>query len=363
MNEITTFFGHSPQNVHAFSLNSQEEAWEFLEQLQNEDFPVPDDIILGEWANVKIYLKGDKFHSSITPSIFPVFQSLQKEINRAYADCTYGDRLKKLTNEEKEKLEAIIYIQEGSSLTETAIETLNLLNGCLSKMTKRQVYTIALSALLIWGSTTAFKEYLHSKAEIRKLELENQEKKDLLETFLTLSEQETQRMALVADIAQKDEIVRGIFEQSESLQSEKLKAATKGEESNICGIPLNQDQAEELSKTNKEKPEPQRIDGTFQILNLNWDNVGRDNIRYAEIRLKRVSDGATVTALFGNDYLSEESLELIKTAEWDKDGYRLINAQINARVLRGKIIDADLMTVSRPTEEDFRKLIIHNLDN
>lgn len=343
-----TILGQDPKAVDAFVINSEDEAWELLERLQNDDFEAPEDIFVGDWANLRVYLRGQKFDSSITPSVFPVFQRLQKEIYHAYSDCAYGYRLKRLSNEEKEKLEIIIHVSGGSADTETKYNLNDIIGACVGKMTPKQIFTIAIIAIVVWGGVSAYGEYVQSKANTRILEIENEEQKELLRHIEAAGELDLKRMELVASISQTNDIARHIYEQSDDVQREKLRAATKAESSEISGVELNQVQAEELSKTKREKPQPQRIDGAFQILNLNWDSV-----EHAEIKLKRITDGLTVTAVFSKDYLNDEAKEIVKTSEWDEQGYRLIRAQINARVLRNKIVDADLMRVSAPEQEDY----------
>src|SRR5690606_13867462 len=109
-NTRLTVLGQDPRAVHALVIESEDDAWDLLEKLQSDDFETPDDIVFGEWAALSIYLKGGKFQSSLTPSVFPVFQKLQKEVYRTYSQCKYGYRTKSLTKEERERLEIVIHV-------------------------------------------------------------------------------------------------------------------------------------------------------------------------------------------------------------------------------------------------------------
>lgn len=328
----------------ALIIKSEDEAWALLEKLQRDDFEAPDDLILNDWFRLEFHLQGDKFDSSITPSLFPVFHSLQRAINRSYADAHYGYKSARLTNEEKEKLEIIIRVTGGSSNLSSWFDLSQLGPDFLKKMTKKQVFILLLSTALLWGGTTAWRDYLENKKEARIEELRNAHEKQLLEHLQFASQQETKRMELMAEISQRNENVRSVYEESEKLQEEKLKAATKSVKAEISGVKLEQTVAEQLIKNTREKPEPTRIDGVFQVLKLDWDNP-----EFAQITLKRITDDLIVTATFNIKFFSDAEKETIKNAEWDEQGYKTLKANINARKSRGRIVDAELMRVE-PTD-------------
>jgi len=50
-NELT-IFGQDPKAVNALRIETEEDAWNLLSNLQREDFEPPQDIVFGDWCNV-----------------------------------------------------------------------------------------------------------------------------------------------------------------------------------------------------------------------------------------------------------------------------------------------------------------------
>lgn len=67
MNDIRmTILGQDLSKAsNALIIESEEQAWEFLERLTNNDDAIPEDIAFGEWAKFDIYLKGKNYNSSL----------------------------------------------------------------------------------------------------------------------------------------------------------------------------------------------------------------------------------------------------------------------------------------------------------
>jgi len=107
----------------------------------------------------------------------------------------------------------------------------DIISACVGKMTPKQIFNIALIAILVWGGVSAYGEYVQSKANTRILEAENDEQKELLRHIEAAGEQDIKRMELVASIAQSNEVARRVYEHSDDIQKEKLRVATKAETS------------------------------------------------------------------------------------------------------------------------------------
>ncbi len=346
---ITTLFGNDITPRSTIKLDSEDDAWIFLESLLDNKINLPNDIVFGNWVNIQILLKGTQWKSSITPSIFPLFNEIQRTVNRAYAQAKYNNKKHNLTKEEKEKLDIIIQVSDGSSIIETIIDLKELAKAALDKMdSKHLMVSIVIIALVIGGSST-YKHHVETAKEIRLAELNNSDKKVALEALNFAGSQETDRMKIIYKHIENNELAKSVYEDSENIHHEMLKAATKADISNIEGVNIDNITATELLKSKRVKPEPMQINGFFEVLKIEWHES-----TIAGITMKRVSDGITVNATFDLAWFNEDDKKTIKNAEWEEQKPKIINAHINARQsVDGRIVNAELVRVSAPTDTDF----------
>ncbi len=332
---------------NVLTLTSEEDAWKFLENLQKEDFTLPRDISFGDWCNLTIYLKGEKWSSSITTSIFPVFEQLQQSVNHAYAKAKYSKKVK-LTKEEKEQLEIIIKVSEGSSDTETKINWTALGKACISKMTNKQIFSLLVIIALLFTGTVAHKDHLQNTRDIQIIKEANEDKKAVLESMQFMSEQETTRMTMLVELAHKNEITNDALKDSSILHKQLVKTSTKATTSKVNGVELTKEQAEILSKSPKTEPTPKQINGVFEVLSLDWKSEPH------KISLRRVSDKLIIAPSFQLPWLSENAKEVMKNTEWNESGPKYLQAKINARFSKGKVVDAELVDVDpiEPVKKD-----------
>lgn len=141
--------------------------------------------------SLEIYLVGDKFNNSITPSIMQGIIELQKSIYRAYMLAKYGDdNLQKLNEHERRILELKVIVNPGSSdVIIKLLETFDNLFGLINGMENRQKYIIILTILAMIASGVGwlyFDSYLKHKAEqikaAKEVVIERERTKQLLES-------------------------------------------------------------------------------------------------------------------------------------------------------------------------------------
>lgn len=351
-NNELTLFGQVKSLTNALILKSEEDAWLLLKELQSSSFSLPADLIFKDWNKLELRLEGPIWDSSLTPSIFPVFQNLQNVINHAYAEAVYGNKNKRLTAEERDLLEIIISVRSGSSLSEIKVALTEFAKAAAKKMTKNQLFVLALLIILSVTGYVVYKGYLENTKEIRLHELDSDEKKAILHGMQEMSKEETERVKLFTDALSKNPVASAIREEIEDLHQSLLKASTKAEKTTANGVPITKDIARELIKSKRQKPEPTQINGLFKILNINWDSSN-------EITLSRVSDGLVVKAAFDLMWLPQEAKDIMMNAEW-KAGDKVFKANINARISPdGRIVNAELVRVAKPdTRSDETKEVV-----
>ncbi|MDY3307599.1 hypothetical protein [Psychrobacter sanguinis] len=118
------------------TINGMDDVVSTLQRLlDSPDTDVSYRIDVQSLPDFELYLKGEKFDNSITPSIMKGVIELQKSIYRAYLIARYGsDNLQMLNNYERSALELRVIVQPGSTdlfakMCDVAIKLFELING------------------------------------------------------------------------------------------------------------------------------------------------------------------------------------------------------------------------------------------
>jgi hypothetical protein len=347
--------GQSGPNRHLIALQSEDDAWSLLEKLQAEDAKVPDAIEVGKWASMELWLQGQRWDENITPSIFPLYEQLQKLIHHTYAEIKYGDATRRLTNDELDDLKIFIKIGKGSSKPKSDWQDalLPIATEALKKMTPRQVFILCIILMLGVGGVVVWRQHIDvkSKERIAELtarkeekiaELANEERIAMLETIQKMTEAESARMMLFANIVNTKQELQTVRDDLNKLQDNKVRAAAQADQSEIGGVKLTNKMARELIKNGIAESEPVRLDGEYRIKNLNWEGV--EEGKKPRMKLENCYTNETVWVSFDKKQLSEEVISLLKNTEW-QDGDKVIKTSINATKVNGIIKDAVLVDV------------------
>lgn len=159
--------------------------------LQSSDTESSYRISLQNLPDFKLYLKGDKFDNSITPSIMQGIIELQKCIYRAYMLARYGnDSLKPLSNYERNALELKVVVNPGSAdVFIKLLETFDKMFGLMDGMESRRKFIIILTVLAVIAGGVGwlyFDSYLGHQAEkinaSKEVVLERERTKQILES-------------------------------------------------------------------------------------------------------------------------------------------------------------------------------------
>src|SRR6185312_2546185 len=102
-------------------VRSEGDAWKWLKRALANSIPTdsPVNLRFDGWPSLDLRFKGHDFDSSIPTRIMPPLLEAQKEIHRLYSQLRYGEQnLRRLTSEERERLELVVKVEKGSSVLE-----------------------------------------------------------------------------------------------------------------------------------------------------------------------------------------------------------------------------------------------------
>lgn len=327
----------------ALTIRSEKDAYELLSKCINPDFDVADnvDISFDGWPTLEIRVKGDKFKSTITPSIMTGFIEFQKAIYKSYALTKYNStNVNRLTKEEKEQLELLVTVSEGSSVFDIDFQAAleKFMDNVGNKLTRKDILVAVLSLGVLYFGESAYKNYLEERKEIRLAEVKSEEQAEAFKHLRFASEEETKRAKIMQELALQSVQVQNVQSQAHDAQTELVKSFRKTDEASFGTVAVDGETATELTKNARKKSLDVRLDGSYRVLLVDSSEVG-----VFKIRVRDVENKEEFTAIVQDESMDNKHKKLIQAAEWTKTPVNLV---INAKDLDGEIKQAIVISAS-----------------
>lgn len=139
-----------PESPHQpFIISSEALAWKALERLVdgNEDLGR---IQFEGWPNVALRVKGERYSASLPSGLMRQVSEIQAVINRSYGRAAYKGDGRSIKHAERDELELVYEIREGSTeIKADATGLLNRLGDAMAKPSTQKVAGITLVALAL----------------------------------------------------------------------------------------------------------------------------------------------------------------------------------------------------------------------
>lgn len=326
-------------------IQSEDEVIKYLEQY-SEGHAIPNNIKLDGWPNLAFKLTGEKFQSSITPSVMKGFVKMQSQVNRVYATLKYNDPEKMLSQDERQSIEIIVTVDSGSSIINIDFNGLleSVEKAIIDKMTPQEMITIVLGTAVIWGAASMWKKYLDHRREIRALEAKNESEKLFLNTMTIMSQEETKRMEIFQKVIDGIPQLKQQQDIADDAKAELLKSLSNAKTVEFADINLDQEMTKQLSTNARRKPITTRIDGIYRV-----EKVDSSDPDVFKVTVRETGTDKLVTCIVQDVFLDEkENKEMLQKAEWDREPLHL---SINAQILGGEIKSAIIVYVKSITEK------------
>ncbi|WP_454710936.1 hypothetical protein [Cupriavidus nantongensis] len=323
-----------------YVVNSEKDAFDLLKRALSEQ--LGDDFYLRfqDWPKVQVTLKGPEYQSTITPSLMQGLLDLQHGINKTYAQLVYDQpNAKSLKEADKEKLEFKAKVEEGSSIVTIDLSDFatNLATALVGKMDSSHIVIFGVVGASLWAAQTMYKHY--ANMQIKKKEIDADADK-----LVKLSEQETERLALVTKALAVQPRLAPIQEQAAATSMAMLKGISDADMIDLNGVKLTRDEAREVLATARTTSNEIQINGNYRILSV--DTSKDEEFR---IKVRFLHDGREFWARFRDDSLDREHVRALQQAEWGKAPVYL---SVNATELRGQVTTATIVSaVQQPLPE------------
>ena len=316
-------------------IRNEQDAYDFLRKIYETE--LGDDVSklhiqFEGWPNVQVKLTGEKYQSTITPSIMKAFLKLQDGLYKAYALAVYADSKHRLTDDEKKDLELIIKVSQGSSkFDDENTNWGNILTGLTSKMESKHLTITLLFGLLCYFGTDSYKMFLEDKQAEREAQAQSSITEKLValneKTLNALTENQKENRELILQLIDKKPELKEIAAEAKETKREFFKQASDAEKINIQGVEVTGEQAKELAKKKRMPParefEEIRLDGMYRILNVNTElDTG------FKVSIRNEVSGQELVAEVQDNTFQSQYKRAIETATFEK---RPVELNINAK--------------------------------
>lgn len=324
-------------------ISSEEEAFEILEKIIKQNAQVmPADIEFVGWPILQIKLVGEKFDSSLTPTVMKSLLGLQTEIYRAYAIARYNTtNTRKLTQEERDALEIQVKVDKGSSKIDIELEGLLrvFLQEAVGKMDSIHIVVVVLGVATFYFGSQVIRQYIQTRRDIRMQEIDADQQKVLADQIGKMSLEETKRTELITELAKQNYALQNISESAQDVHAHLIKGISAADTANLDGYELTGETADILSKNARRKSSEIRIDGVFRITRVDSSDPALFRVRV----YNTVSDELIEATVQDTD-LSRSNKKALQEAEWQREAVHL---EINAKKVGDDIRNAVIIGVRR----------------
>jgi hypothetical protein len=313
-------------------IRSADDAWELLQQaLSGQDLPENLTLIFDGWPTFELNVRGKDWHSTVPTRVMGPLLEVQRDLHRAYANIRYGaPNLRKLSDEERDLLELVVKVEEGSSDYQAPMweQFTELAKKAVEKMNSRDVVIAVLGAAVVFGGVEINKAWVAVA----------QEEKQVNQT-VELSKQETERLKVFADAVKERPALKEARADFEASQNRLLKTVKPGDTVQLKGVALAGTDAMAITHNERARASDIHLTGTFGVIAIDASKAAGFRIKVA-----RINDGMTFSATVPLE-LDSDQKDLIQKAEWSK-GAKLVQLDIRATTLRGSITDAVVVSAS-----------------
>lgn len=326
-------------------IKSNEDAISVIERYLQGTLPESFKYELSGWPTLKISLKGEKFDQSLTPSVMEGFIELQKAVNRAYAEAVYGDSTKRLTEEEKDRLELTVKVDKGSSIfnVEFSDAALNLGQALVTKMDPITIVVTVLGTGLILAGRSIWAKHLETQRLVKLESAKNERDREAFSSMQFMSAQETKRMQVMAELLKENQQLSRIQDIAKESKTDLIKSFAEAEEVNIDGLLMSGEQALSLTKNARSESVQTRIDGVYKVVRVDSSNA--ENFK---VKISNKDNGQTFEAIVQDETSNDSIKQLIQHAEWSRSYVRL---SINAKIIRGQVNGAVILGAESTRKE------------
>jgi hypothetical protein len=279
------------------------------------------------------------------------FIELQRTIYRAHTFLASdtGD-LRTLSHIEKDQFEFHVKVEPGSS--EYTIDLTEIIKSLgvdvIGKMSGTELVITVLGLALIIGGSVAWKAWLKTKTEQRKIEVDDDQTKQWLGNYQAQLTHDTKRIETLVKAIERQPVLGEVEASVDAARTELVKAIGEENGGTIMGVDLAPEIASEITSQKRQQGTDIRMAGVYRVAKV--DTTVSDGFR---VTLTDIKNNEEVSAALIDALISAEHRATIQDAEWKK---LPIFVEIKARKLRKRIVDAVVINARPAVATDIGKV-------
>lgn len=251
-------------------IGSEADLWALLERLVNAppaDYASAAPIRIQGWRPQLLYFPDERLGHSLSPSLARAITGFHASLSKAYAYAAYGQAdVHFLKNADREALDIRMLVIEGSNGLQILDEALErLTHALLTKMSGKQMALIIVLYLLLNFGHTTMKDWLHEEYASKDHTSDDA-------NALALSEQETERMQILASALNKNPPLKPVASIADEGRVPLLRGTLAYDRAKVLDTEITRDQAQSIVSKEKAKGIAKRLDGRFRVTEIDTEN-------------------------------------------------------------------------------------------
>lgn len=201
------------------------------------------------WPNFDLNIKGKRYSSTLPTGVMKALIEYQNSLNRVFASVAYDRSAKALTDDDRNDVELVFEVKEGSSEAQANVwdAATRLGERAIERMNGKQLVITVLGSALLLSSAYVGMHWMDTQAAIEQ----DKSKNELVEKILENNAHLAQLNADMAKTAMA--VVKGAHD-ADSIKYGKTR--------------LNKERIEDLNYKGRAPTISNRIDGDYQVIQL-----------------------------------------------------------------------------------------------
>lgn len=282
------------------------------------------------WPKMELRIRGERYHSTITPSMMRALLELQTELNRVYAETIYGKSIRELTPEERKSLEIVYKVEDGCTKIETDLGRflLHLADAGVEKMTGGEIVITILGVALIFAGASSFRSHGRHKEKVLEEERKAQAERNRHEL----------EMQMIAANKNLGHVKSGLEQSFTGV----LRSVQDADSISSGDVTLTKSQVEDIIRPERNATRVVRMDGDYTVTSMK-----RRDDQYT-FELVSAENGDVVTASAYHDKLASGEVESMADS-FSKDAP--IALRIGAKINDTRIVSASVIGLAEDKPE------------
>ena len=184
------------------TITNEAQAWDLLSRATTDGMPDDVELVFDGWPTFKMGVQGKDWHSTVPTRVMSPLLDVQKDINRAYANVRYGaGDTRKLKDEERDELEVVVKVSEGSSLYDAELwkQFSTIAEAAVGRMNGTETTITVLGLAMLVAAPVMYKAWLASRQ--KEKEFDHQ---------LQMSQEESRRLEIFSEALSRQIEIDGI---------------------------------------------------------------------------------------------------------------------------------------------------------